>query len=86
MSDLRKHLNENFKHRMAIINGEEYVSMDVFQEAIAELALADAALGCITLKLGAFKITDKELTEFMSKKCDSVETTYKDGEYILKRL
>lgn len=86
MSELRKHLSESFKHKMAIINGEEYVSMDVFQESVSEIALADAVIGCIALKLGTMTITDKELTDFMTKNYDKVETTYKDGEYTIRRL
>lgn len=86
MDNFRKHLSEKFKNNMAIINGEEYVGMNVFLEAVAELATADAVLGCLALKLGTFEITDKELMEFMTKNYDKVETTYKDGKYILKRL
>lgn len=84
MSDLNKHLRNSFKDRLAIINGQEYISLDVLQEAVSELALSDAVIGAIGIKYGSLDITDDEILNYIENQ-ESVEIIYKDGLYSIKK-
>ena len=83
---LKLTLREEFKDNLVIVNGKEYVDIDILKKSVVETCFLDAMLGCIVEKLGNLEITDKELDEFISKKFNSTETVYEDGKHIIRRV
>lgn len=85
MSDLREHIIKNFNKNIINLNGQEYVSVDVFQSAVSELAVIESLLGSLVLKLNEnVTISEEEAIEYMCKYNELVNIEFHDGLYIIK--
>lgn len=83
---LKKHITESFNNNIAIVNGVEYVNINVFQAAVSELAILDCMLGALVYKTGEdISISEEEIIDFMSQYSDNVVSTFENGSYIIKK-
>lgn len=81
MDSYREYVKESFKNQLAIINGEEYVSLDVFLKATSELALSDAVIEALANRYGSFELTEDEILDCLTGETDNVTITLSDGVY-----
>lgn len=85
MNDLKECLVDKFDKNIININGREYISIDVFQSAVSEIAVLESLLGSIALRSkNDIKISENEAIEFISEKHELVDISYTDGVYIIK--
>lgn len=86
MTELGKHLREEYKDKMAIINGEGYVSIDVFESAMYHLALSDAVIGALTVKYGNIEISEDDIIDYMTEYTSNVEVRFDNRKYTTRRV
>lgn len=86
MDDLREHLKGSYKDNIAIINGHEYVSIDVLTEAVYNLAISDAVIGALAMRYGNIEISSDDIIDFMAEYNDKVEVKFDGDKYIAKRI
>lgn len=86
MTELGKHLREEYKDNMAIINGKGYISIDVFESAMYHLALSDAVIGALTIKYGNIEVLENDIIDYMTEYNSNVEVRFDKGKYITRRI
>ena len=85
MNNLREQIVKSFNDNIINVNGKEYVSIDVFQSAVSELALLESLVGSVALKLNKdIFVSDEEAIEYITEKHDMVDIDYKNGFYTIK--
>lgn len=85
MSNLKNHIVKSFDKDIIILNGKEYVSVDVFQMAVSELAVMESLLGTLVLKLNKdVSIDEEEAIDYMCKLNEKINIEFSDGSYIIK--
>lgn len=85
-NNLENHLKEVYGDEIAIINGKEFVSLDIFKNSVYNLALSEAIIGVLVMKFGNFELTEEEVIEYMSEYAESVAVENKDGKIVAVRL
>jgi calcineurin-like phosphoesterase len=85
-NDLKQHLKEKFKENLVIINGNEFVSIDVLTEAVYNLAISDAVIGALALRYGNIEVSNDDIINYMSEYSDRVEVKFEEDKYIARRL
>jgi calcineurin-like phosphoesterase len=85
-NDLKQHLKEKFKENFVIINGNEFVSIDVLTEAVYNLAISDAVIGALALRYGNIEVSNDDIINYMSEYSDRVEVKFEEDKYIARRL
>ena len=86
MAELMEHLKDKFKDKLAIINGQDFVSIDVLTEAVYNLAMSDAVIGALVMRYGNIEISNDDIIDFMSEYNDRVEVKYGEDKFIARRL
>ena len=86
MSELREHLKQEYKEHMAVVNDKEYVSIDVFEEALYNLAISDAVIGALAMKFGNIEVSDKDISDYMTEYTDKVEVRFDKGNFSARRV
>lgn len=85
MKDLKEQLIKSFDENIINLNGKEYVSIDVFQSAVSEIAVLESLIGSIALR---FKkdifISEEETIDYIIDKHEKVYITYNNGIYVIK--
>lgn len=85
MSDLKDHIVKTFNKNIINLNGQEYVSVDILQSAISELAVMESLLGTLVLKLNQdVSILEEEAINYICKYNELVDIEFKDGAYLIK--
>lgn len=87
MSDLKDEIVKNFNENIINVNGKEFVSIDVFQSAVSEIAVLESLLGTVALKLKKdIFISEDEAIEYITNKHEKVDISYNNGIYIIKAI
>lgn len=86
MAQLREHLKKEYKKSLAVVNDKEYVSMDVFEEALYNLAISDAVIGALAMKFGNIEVSSKDIEDYMTEYTDKVEVKFDKDKFTAKRL
>lgn len=85
MSNLKNHIIKSFDKDIIVLNGKEYVSVDVFQSAISELAVMESLLGSLVLRLNKnISIKEEDAIDYMCKSNEKVDIEFIDGTYLIK--
>lgn len=85
MNNLKGEIVKNFRDNIINVNGKEYVSLDVFQTAVSEVAVLESLLGAIALKLKKdIFISENEAIEYMTTQHTNVNISYDEGIYVIK--
>ena len=69
-------LSNNFKNETINVNGEDYIKAETFMDAIYNVCLSEAIIGCIVSKLGKVELDRKEITDFMGGDYEKVKTEF----------
>lgn len=83
---LKEHLTNTFKENVINLNGLEYVSIDVFQQAVSELATLDCMLGAMAYKSGEIRVKEEDVIDFMVNHSEKVINDFQDGYFIIKTI
>lgn len=86
MSDLGEHLKDRYKDKLAIINGQSFVSIDVLTEAVYNLAISDAVIGTLALRYGNIEVSSDDIINYMSEYNDKVEVKFDEDKYVARRI
>ena len=86
MADLRQHLKQEYKENMAVINDKEYVSIDVFEDVLYNLALSDAVIGALVVKYGNIELSDNDIMDYMTEYTNNVEVKFDKKKFTAKRV
>ena len=86
MSELREHLKQEYKEHMAVVNDKEYVSIDVFEEALYNLAISDAVIGALAMKFGNIEVSAKDIEDYMTEYTDKVEVKFDKDKFTARRV
>lgn len=85
MSNLKDHIVEKFNKTIINVNGHEYVSVNVFQSAVSEVAVLESLLGSLALRLNEdIVISEDEAIEYMCKNNENVDIKFDNKNYIIK--
>lgn len=82
---LQEHICSTLKDNIAIINGEEYIKVDVFQNVVQEYIMLDAILGSILEDGASIKISNESLIEYISSNKD-IDIKYEENHYLIKKI
>ena len=86
MGDLGEYLKEKYKDKLAIINGHEYVSIDVLTEAVYNLSISDSVIGTLALRYGNIEVSSDDIINYMSEYNDKVEVKFDKDKYVARRI
>ncbi len=86
MADLRQHLKQEYKEQIAVVNDKEYVSLDVLENALYNLAISDAVIGALAMKFGNIEVSDKDIIDYMTEYTDKVEVRFDKGNFSARRV
>jgi hypothetical protein len=86
MSQLRQHLKQEYKEHIVVVNDREFVSIDVLQEALYNLAISDAVIGALAMKFGNIEVSEQDIIDYMTEYTDKVEVKMDNGKFVAKRL
>ena len=85
LPNLKDHIIKSFNKNIINVNGYEYVSLDVFQSAISELAVMESLLGTLVLKINEdVIILEEEAIDYMCKNNELIDIEFDDDKYIIK--
>lgn len=85
LGNLKDNIIKSFNKNIINVNGYEYVSLDVFQSAISELAVMESLLGTLVLKINEdVVISEEEAIDYMCKNNELVDIEFDDDKYIIK--
>lgn len=85
MSNLKEQISKSFNKNIINVNGHEYVSVDVFQTAVSEVAVLESLLGALVLRMKKdVAISEKEAMDYMCKNNEMVNIEFENGDYKIK--
>lgn len=83
--NLEKFLINKFKDKIVNINSKNYVSIDLLTESMYNIALNDAILGILALKLGTIEIKEDDIINYMNEYTNNIEVKFDNNKYVIKR-
>jgi hypothetical protein len=86
MNNLRQHLKQEYKDHIVVVNDHEYVSIDVLQEAVYNLAMSDAVIGALVVKFGNIEVSEEDIIDYMTEYTNNVEVKFDRNKFTAKRV
>ena len=88
-NNLKEHLTNSFNENIVVVNGVEYINLNVFQSAISEIAILDSILATLVLKNNSeIVVYEEELINYMTQDKERVEVIFDDktSQFIVREI
>lgn len=86
MSTLKNKILNEFKNDILTVNDKKYIPVEIFQDALYNIALDEAVIGTLAYKFGNIELKQDDIIKYMTEYTNNVEVEMRDGKYIAKRV
>lgn len=81
---LQEQIKEKFSKEVITLNNKDYISMDMFMNAIKDSMVYEALLGVILKREEGIEVSDEEILMYIATDYDKTEITYSNEKYRLE--
>lgn len=86
MSTLKNKILNEFKNEILTVNDKKYIPVEIFQDALYNIALDEAVIGTLAYKFGSIELKEDDIIKYMTEYTNNVEINMKDGKFTARRI
>lgn len=77
-------IKDKFSKEVINLNNKDYISMDMFLNALKDSMVYECLLGVIIKREESIKVSDEEILMYMSNDFDNTNIVYSNDKYVLE--